>query len=293
MTGLTYANQVGAPGGLNQAAPGTFIPEDFVRWSQDVLFDRAGLLRRRKPFETFALYDNAGSSVSQPSVADERVLGVISTLNFDGDAVFGIVVTNDRISAAYTKIYFYDKDFKYQSFSTLDAFSSNAILSAKPDINNSAGVGTYTEHSVNTVLSFLDVSNDIVMVPERADVIEKNYRVANDTSTPNKYYFVGDDMFVYPAINGSPTMRLYFLQLPVAATATSGTSAWLIPSRHHSIVLYGALVKAFLVNDDPQATMFQNMFEARYQQMRNDLWIQQYDRTDRVHVVSDAYDWNY
>jgi len=148
VTGLTYANQVGAPGGLNQAAPGTFIPEDFVRWSQDVLFDRAGLLRRRKPFETFALYDNAGSSVSQPSVADERVLGVISTLNFDGDAVFGIVVTNDRISAAYTKIYFYDKDFKYQSFSTLDAFSSNAILSAKSDINNSLWIGILDEYGL-------------------------------------------------------------------------------------------------------------------------------------------------
>jgi hypothetical protein len=177
--------------------------------------------------------------------------------------------------------------------SQITSGSSFRVVNSTNTLNNSAGVGTYTEHSVNTVLSFLDVSNDIVMVPERADVIEKNYRVANDTSTPNKYYFVGDDMFVYPAINGSPTMRLYFLQLPVAATDTSGTGAWLIPSRHHSIVLYGALVKAFLVNDDPQASVFQNLFEQRYQQMRADVWMNQYDRTDRIYTLTDSYDWSY
>jgi hypothetical protein len=57
--------------------------------------------------------------------------------------------------------------------------------------------------------------------------------------------------------------------------------------------VYGALVKAFLVNDDPQAAVFQNMFEARYQQMRNDLWMNQYDRTDRVFVTTDSMDWSY
>jgi len=27
--------------------------------------------------------------------------------------------------------------------------------------------------------------------------------------------------------------------------------------------------------------------------MRNDLWIQQYDRPERVHVLTDSYDWSY
>lgn len=147
--------------------------------------------------------------------------------------------------------------------------------------------------NVNSVLSFIDTTNDVVMMPERGDVIEKNYRVNDMTTYPEHYYFVGEELFVYPAVSGATAYRLYYTRTPVGATDATDTGAWFIPSRHHSIVLYGALVKAFLVNDDPQATMFQNMFEARYQQMRNDLWIQQYDRTDRVHVVSDAYDWNY
>ena len=151
----------------------------------------------------------------------------------------------------------------------------------------------YTEYSMNSVLSFIDVSNDVVMMPERADVVEKNYRIVSDTSTPSKYYFIGDDLYVYPAVSGDTTYRLYFLKLPVEATSSTNTTAWFIPSRHHSIVLYGALVKAFLVNDDPQAAVFQNLFEQRYQQMRADVWMNNYDRSDRIHVLSDSYDWSY
>jgi hypothetical protein len=151
----------------------------------------------------------------------------------------------------------------------------------------------YSEYTMNSVLSFIDVTNDIVMTPERGDVIEKNYRITNDTSTPSRYYFVGDDLFVYPSVSGNPTYRLYFLRLPVEATNSTDTKAWFIPPRHHSVVLYGALVKAFLVNDDPQSAVFQNLFESRYQQMRNDVWMNNYDRPDRIHVLSDSYDWSY
>jgi hypothetical protein len=27
--------------------------------------------------------------------------------------------------------------------------------------------------------------------------------------------------------------------------------------------------------------------------MRNDLWMQQYDRPERMHILSDSYDWSY
>lgn len=154
----------------------------------------------------------------------------------------------------------------------------------------------YTTYNVGSVLSMIDDSNSIVMTPERGDVIEKNYRLVNDTSTPTRYYFVGDDLYLYPQASGDTTYRLYFLQLPVAATDTgsaSDSNAYLIPARHHSIIVYGALVKAFLVNDDPQAAVFQNLFESRYQQMRNDVWMNQYDRTDTIHTLSDSYDWAY
>jgi len=171
----------------------------------------------------------------------------------------------------------------------LEALSTIVVPDGQEQITNNALVVPNLTN-VNSVLSFIDTSNNIVMTPERVDVIEKSYFLSLDTNVSSVYYFLGDELMVYPASSGS-TYRLLYTKTPVAATTTSDT--FYIPSRHHSIIVYGALVKAFLVNDDPQAAVFQNMFEARYQQMRSDLWMNQYDRTDRVFVTTDSMDWSY
>lgn len=106
--GLIYGNQVGAPKGLNQSAPGTFILDEYVRWGQDVLFDRAGYIRRRAPFIVHSLFqDTDPPSVFQPNVNNERVVSVISTKNPFGKNITGIVVSNNTTS----RILFYDEDF--------------------------------------------------------------------------------------------------------------------------------------------------------------------------------------
>ena len=143
------------------------------------------------------------------------------------------------------------------------------------------------------VLSLVDSTNNIVLEPERNDVIEKNIRLNDTTGSPTKYYFVGDTLYLYPSGNTGATYRLYYIKSPSVLTTSSVPADILIPVRHHSIIVYGALVKAFLVNDDPQAAVFQNMFESRYMQMRNDVWMRQYDRPERVHVITDSHDWAY
>jgi len=106
--GLIYGNQVGAPKGLNQSAPGTFILDEYVRWGQDVLFDRAGYIRRRAPFIVHSLFqDTDPPSVFQPNVNNERVVSVISTKNPFGKNITGIVVSNNTTS----RILYYDEDF--------------------------------------------------------------------------------------------------------------------------------------------------------------------------------------
>ena len=106
--GLIYGNQVGAPKGLNQSAPGTFILDEYVRWGQDVLFDRAGYIRRRAPFIVHSLFqDTDPPSVFQPNVNNERVVSVISTKNPFGKDVTGIVVSNNTTA----RILFYDENF--------------------------------------------------------------------------------------------------------------------------------------------------------------------------------------
>ena len=128
MAGLTFVNQVGAVEGMNQAAPGTLIPESFVRWSQDVLFDRAGLMRRRGPFEKFKMYNNDGTEntnglfdYSISGVDDERVLAVLSTYDPNGAERIGMVVDSyDRATNTRESILrVFDNTFKYLGYQVL------------------------------------------------------------------------------------------------------------------------------------------------------------------------------
>jgi len=124
--GLIYGNQVGAPKGLNQSAPGTFILDEYLRWGQDVLFDRAGYIRRRAPFIVHNLYKNSDPpTLFQPNVNNERVISVISTKNPFGKDITGIVVSNNTTC----RILFYDEDF----VSTV--VSSTIVSSAALDAN--------------------------------------------------------------------------------------------------------------------------------------------------------------
>jgi len=129
---LTFVNQVGAPDGLNQAAPGSFIPESFVRWAQDVLFDRVGYLRRRAPFEFFPLYNNATiPSLAYPSTKDERVVTVASTLNPDGERITGLVLS----TSSATRFLLYDENYRNTGSATLDLIPVDTAFDCKQASN--------------------------------------------------------------------------------------------------------------------------------------------------------------
>lgn len=137
---LTFVNQVGAVEGMNQAAPGTLIPESFVRWSQDVLFDRAGLMRRRGPFEKFDVYQETSPNVrvlfdpTSSSTSDERVLGTFSTYTPTGKARIGMLVHISPVGANPSAVFrVFDDYFTYLGEETLP-FTPNvlSIVSAKP-----------------------------------------------------------------------------------------------------------------------------------------------------------------
>ena len=119
MSGITYVNQVGAIGGMNQAAPGTLIPDTFVRFAQDVLFDRAGFIRRRGPFKAFTMYTAANTTDTTAFVesgADyEYVLGVFSTFDPNGVPRIGMMINSYTLSTNSTKTIFrvFDKQLKF------------------------------------------------------------------------------------------------------------------------------------------------------------------------------------
>ena len=148
---LTYLNQVGAPDGLNQAMPASTLPDSYVRWAQDALFDRVGTIRRRGPFKEMELYTASSGAISQPtSAGTQRVLGMMSTQNPIGARVVALVVHDTSIGTGGVKLYFYDSEYRNIGVSVLKTFvtgatdtnltcSSNAIFTS----NAAIGGGVY------------------------------------------------------------------------------------------------------------------------------------------------------
>ena len=136
MAGITYIDQVGAIGGMNQAAPGILIPDTFLRWAQDVLFDRAGLIRRRGPFSEFTIYktnsDGTVSAYDPPNAIasdEETILAVCSTYDPQGSPRIGVVVRRKKSNAYSVILRVFDTQFVYLGSETLIGGSDIANLS--------------------------------------------------------------------------------------------------------------------------------------------------------------------
>ena len=117
-------------------------------------------------------------------------------------------------------------------------FMEGLATIAQPSADDTLNVPS----NFQAVLSLVDTANNIVLEPERNDVIEKNIRLNADSGSPNKYYFVGETLYLYPSDNTGTTYRLYYIKSPSVLTVDSVPADILIPARHHSIIVYGALV---------------------------------------------------
>ena len=150
-----------------------------------------------------------------------------------------------------------------------------------------------TVGSLGQVLAIVNTTDSNVLVPMRNDVQLKDFVYdLTTTGVPTQYYFIADTLTLWPIPDGSKTLKIRYLQQPGTLTVASADAAILLPARHDSVVLYSALSKAYLINDDPQSAVMQQVMEQRLQVARNDLWMRQFDRTDRV-IVLDDNDYNF
>lgn len=138
------------------------------------------------------------------------------------------------------------------------------------------------------VLALVNTTDRFVLEPLRTDGQLKDFLVdLSKTGSPTHYYFVGDDLYLWPTPDRTTNLRIRFLTEPVTLNANSPDTDVLWPARHDSVVLYAALSKAYFINDDPQGATMQQVMDARFQIARQDLWMKQYDRTDRMVVLDD------
>jgi hypothetical protein len=163
------------------------------------------------------------------------------------------------------------------------------FLERQETITQSAGNNTVsTTATLGKILAFVNTDDEVALTPLRTDTQLKDYVYdLNETGIPTHYYFIADQLYLWPTPDGSKTLKIRFLTEPTTLTKDSDDSDILWPAKHDSVILYGALSKAYYINDDPQGAAMQQVMEARLQIARADLWSKQFDRTDRVVVLDD------
>ena len=235
MAGLTFANQVGAIYGMNQAAPGTLIPDTFVRWSQDVLFDRAGLMRRRGPFNDYTLYKEINGSIvewdpTDANAVDERILGVFSTYDPDGAERIGILVSLFDTSNNYSTILrVFDNSFKFLGSEVLPFnLPPLSIVVARPAlgggmwisaVNTPANVGTHYLFYWRGGYSSKTSSITGTFTTETIDNFSSEHRGISRTITVSTSDNVYAGQFVYGTYNSND----YYLGVVKGVVGTTVT----------------------------------------------------------------------
>lgn len=103
--------------------------------------------------------------------------------------------------------------------------------------------------------------------------------------TPNLYYITaGTTVNVYP-VSTTDEISVRYWKVP---TRLSGTSTPLLPERFHSLIVDGAVARAYEDSDDYElAQAASTRFLERLEQMRNSLGMPQHDAPDDFVVVED------
>lgn len=133
------------------------------------------------------------------------------------------------------------------------------------------------------------VTNQVgALMPERLDYVTKTYINSTETGEPHTYFFLGYELRLYPTPSANGTARLKYAAIVLPLDEESDESDILLPARHHDALMFGFLSRLHLNDDDIQlASTFNDLYEGRILQMTDDLWMRQYDRSDRIYVVDD------
>lgn len=163
------------------------------------------------------------------------------------------------------------------------------FLERQETISQSASDNTVsTTSTLGKILAFVNKTDNVILEPLRTDSQLKDYVYQlDDTGTPTHYYFIADTLYLWPTPDSAKSLRIRYLTEPGTLNKDSDDSAFLWPSKHDSVLLYAALSKAYFINDDPQGAMMQQVMDARFQIARNDLWMKQFDRPDRMVILDD------
>ena len=142
-------------------------------------------------------------------------------------------------------------------------------------------------------LQLKDVATNTVLVPIDESDLERNGYDLTQNGTPRVYYPSASVLKVWPRPTASDTIRMRYIRSSAAINSSSVEADILIPARHHRLIVLGALVRLYDMEDDPElAARFQGHYEMRLQRIVDEIFRKQYDRPDFIRV-DDADSWDY
>lgn len=143
-------------------------------------------------------------------------------------------------------------------------------------------------------LKLKNTASGVLLEPaDAADVEEMSGAQLSQVATPLVYYPEAEQIRLWPVPPSGTTVRMRYLRVSPEITAATLESALLLPKRHHRLIVLGALVRLYDMEDDVElGQRFQQHFDVRLERMVEDLFRKQYDRADYVRV-HDPDSWNY
>lgn len=108
----------------------------------------------------------------------------------------------------------------------------------------------------------------------------------SEVDQPQNFYFVGKQLRFWPIPPAGTVLHMPYLKKQATLTSSSVEADILIPKEHHRAIVLGALWKLNDMEDDYDiGQRFQAEYESRIQTMDEELFVSQYDRTDRIYDI--------
>lgn len=156
----------------------------------------------------------------------------------------------------------------------LEAFTTSVTID---------GTGKVTvPTSISKITSFVETATGRTLEPiEHDDLVKLFPNRLTETGTPIYYYYSGVSFYVWPIPDTTYTWFLKYMRIHPELTISSVEGDLYLPARHHRVVLLGALSKLYVQDDDPElGAAYDELFEIRYANMREDLWRWNHDKDD-------------
>jgi hypothetical protein len=139
--------------------------------------------------------------------------------------------------------------------------------------------------SVDSIMAVVNNTKGYSLQPQRQDILLKGYSAnMSDTGNPMYYYAINGTWYLYVVPSSADTVTVRFTIMPNELTSSSTP---IVPIWHRRLITLGALYRAYMMNDDSDIAMvFKKEMQDKMKLVQENLWRQQFDRTDIVYDLN-------